>query len=34
MTNDISEIKNMFKEQLNLEHPYIENDDSTKSKTT
>lgn len=33
MTNDVSEIKNMFKEQLDLEHPYVEESESTKDKT-
>lgn len=33
MTNDISEIKNMFKEQLDLEHPYVEESGSEKDKT-
>ena len=32
MTNDVNEIKNMFKEQLNLEHPYV--DDSEPAKDT
>ena len=34
MTNDVSEIKNMFKEQFELEHPYVEDDKSTNDKTT
>lgn len=34
MTNDVSEIKNMFKEQLDLEHPYAEDDESAKTTTT
>lgn len=33
MTNDVSEIKGLLKEQLDLEHPYVENDESTKNKT-
>lgn len=33
MTNDISKIKDLLKEQLDLEHPYIENNESTKDKT-
>lgn len=33
MTNDVKEIKTMFKEQLDLEHPYVEDDESTKNKT-
>ena len=32
MTNDVSEIKKMFKEQLDLEHPYIEKNESKENK--
>ena len=32
MTNDVSEIKRMFKEQLDLEHPYIEKNESKENK--
>jgi hypothetical protein len=34
MTNDVREIKNMFKEQLDLEHPYVEENESTKDRAT
>lgn len=32
MTNDVSEIKRMFKEQLDLEHPYVEKNESKENK--
>jgi len=34
MTNDVSEIKDLLKEQFDLEHPFIEDDGTTKDKTT
>jgi len=34
MTNDVSEIKGLLKEQLDLEHPYVEDNKSAEDKTT
>jgi len=34
MTNDVSEIKGLLKEQLDLEHPYVENDKPAKNKAS
>ncbi len=33
MTNDVREIKNMFEEQFDLEHPVIEDNEPAKNKT-
>lgn len=33
MTNDVREIKDMFKEKLDLEHPFIDDNKSTENKT-
>lgn len=33
MTNDVRDIKNMFKEQLDLEHPYVEENESKREET-
>lgn len=34
MTNDVREIKEMFKEQLDLEHPYVDDEDSKKGEAS
>ena len=34
MTNDIRKIKRMFEEQLNLEHPYIDEEESEENKSS
>ena len=34
MTNTVSEIRSLLKEQLDLEHPYVEESESAKDKAT
>ena len=34
MTNTVSEIRSLLKEQLDLEHPYVEENESAKDKAT
>lgn len=34
MTNTVSEIRSLLKEQLDLEHPYAEENESAKDKAT
>ena len=34
MTNDVSEIESLLKEQIDLDHPYVKDDESTENKTT
>lgn len=34
MTNDMRELKNMFREQLDLEHPFVDDEEPAKENKT